>query len=276
MLFVVTPLNLRRLNPFHIPMNWSYKMLSSSIGQKILMSLTGLFLCSFLVIHLIGNIQLLNEDGGLSFNQYTVFMTTSPLIKAISYLLYFTIVFHAYKGLVLAFRNKQARTSKYAISPGNSTSFWASRWMGVLGTIILVFIVVHMSEFWFEYKFGQLPYKQYEVNLSTGEPIAINDYNQPITTKMVEYIEGNSKIVVVKDIYGITRTAFKNPFIVLLYVFSMGAIAFHLIHGFKSAFQTLGLNHSKYNPLIRFLGLWVFGILIPLAFAVLPVYIFFS
>lgn len=256
-------------------MNWPYKMLSSSIGQKILMSLTGLFLCSFLVIHLIGNIQLLRDDHGLAFNQYTVFMTTNPLIKTISYILYVSILFHAYKGLVLAMRNKQARTSKYAISPGNATSFWASRWMGVLGTIILVFIVVHMGEFWYEYKFGHVPFKEYEVNLSTDKVLQpAVEYTQPVDAKMIEYVEGNSRYVIVKDLYDVTLKSFSSPFIVLLYVFSMGAIAFHLIHGFKSAFQTLGLNHSKYNPLIRFLGLWVFGVIIPVAFAILPIFIY--
>lgn len=257
-------------------MNWVTKTLTSSLGKKITMSLTGLFLCSFLAVHLSGNLQLLKHDSGLAFNQYAVFMTTFPLIKVISYGLYAIILYHAIMGLSLASKNSKARKNKYAVSPGNSTSFWASRWMGVLGTIILVFIVVHMSDFWAEYKFGHIPYAQYELNLSTDEVTGVSEFKGAMETKIKEYTEGNSKIIVVKDLYKEVHEAFKNPLLVLLYVFAMFAVAFHLVHGFRSAFQTLGINHNKYNGLIRFLGIWVFGIIIPVLFALIPVYILIS
>lgn len=254
-------------------MNWLTKTLSSSIGKKITMSLTGLFLCTFLVVHLTGNLQLLKSDNGLAFNEYAVFMTTFPLIKFVSYGLYAIILYHAIMGLVLASKNSSARKGKYAVAAGNATSFWASRWMGVLGTIILVFIVVHMGDFWFEYKFGHTPYAQYEVNLSTDEQVGFMEYKGAMDTKMKKYVEGNSEIVIVKDLFREVREAFTNPLLVLLYVFAMGAIAFHLIHGFKSAFQTLGINHSKYNGLINFLAVWVFGIIVPVLFAIIPIVI---
>jgi succinate dehydrogenase / fumarate reductase, cytochrome b subunit len=240
------------------------------------MSLTGLFLCSFLAVHLSGNLQLLKADNGLAFNVYAVFMTTFPLIKFISYGLYAIILYHAIMGLYLASKNSAARKSKYAVSAGNTTSFWASRWMGVLGTIILVFIAVHMSDFWAEYHWGHIPYVQYEIDLATDHTISVDTTIASIEAKKAEIYTQNTKIIIVKDLYREVQEAFKHPLLVLLYVFAMGAVAFHLVHGFKSAFQTLGINHSKYNGLIRFLGIWVFGIIIPVLFALIPVYIFIS
>lgn len=237
------------------------------------MSLTGLFLCSFLAVHLSGNLQLLKTDHGLAFNEYAVFMTTFPLIKVISYGLYAIIFYHAIMGIYLARKNSSARKGKYAVAAGNSTSHWASRWMGVLGTIILVFIVVHMGDFWAEYKFGKLPYVQYTVDLNSDKLMAADTAVAPIETKIQKTYTASTETIIVKDLYREVHHAFTNPLMVLLYVFAMGAVAFHLVHGFKSAFQTLGINHSKYNGLINFLGVWVFGIIIPILFALIPVYI---
>lgn len=255
-------------------MNWLTKMFTSSIGQKLLVAITGLFLCTFLIVHVSGNLQLFKNDNGMSFNLYSVFMTTNPLIKTVSYILYVSILFHAFKGLHLAYKNTQARPTTYQMVNGKANSHWTSRSMGVLGTIILVFIVVHMSNFWFEYKFGEVPYIQYAENIRTGE-VTVADY-QPIHDKMEEWVEGDIKYIVVKDIYQIVATSFKNPFITLLYVISMGALGFHLLHGFKSGFQTLGINHKKYNQAIGFLSTWVFAIIIPLMFAAMPLYFFFK
>lgn len=220
-------------------MNWLVKFLTSSIGKKIIMSLTGLFLCSFLLIHLIGNLQLLKDDGGLAFNVYAKFMTSNPLIKTTSYLLYGSILLHTIQGLMLWRINKKAKGN----TPGgvNKSSTFASRNMALLGTIVLVFIVIHMRQFWFEYKFG-------EVGLDT------NGY---------------------KNLYASVAFAFEQWPYVLLYVLSMIAIAYHLSHGFQSGFQTLGLSHPKYTPAIKKLGLG-FAILIPLGFAIIPIYMFFT
>lgn len=228
-------------------MSWLSKSLNSSIGKKIIMSLTGLFLCSFLVIHLVGNLQLLKDDGGEAFNLYSKFMTSNTLIQIISKLLYATIAGHAAYGLYLAFKNKQARPQAY--HSFNNQSTWASRNMGILGTIILVFIGVHMAQFWYVYKFGDLPYRAYA-----------NEYG---------------KASVAKDLYKIVYIAFKEVWIVGLYVVSMIALSYHLQHGFKSAFQSLGLNHKKYTPLIKTFGFF-FAVIIPAGFAALPLYVYFS
>ncbi|MEZ4804989.1 MAG: succinate dehydrogenase cytochrome b subunit [Bacteroidia bacterium] len=260
-------------------MNWVTHFLKSSIGRKFLMALTGLFLCTFLVVHLIGNLQLLKSDGGLAFNAYAVFMTSNPLIKTISYGLYAIILFHAFWGLYLVSQNKKARPQAYAVVDGSANSKWTSRWMGVLGTIILAFIVMHMSSFWAEYHFSEMPYVQYEQDLVTGDLV----WNQvdPIETKMEQYVSTTSgsnpiQMTTLKNLYWEVQEAFQVWWIVLLYVLAMAAIAFHLVHGFSSAFQTLGINHSKYNGLIRFIGVGVFGIIIPILFALIPVYFFMS
>lgn len=222
-------------------MSWLSTTFSSSLGKKLIMALTGLFLCSFLVVHLIGNFQLLKSDGGESFNLYAKFMTSNPLIRITSILLYTSILGHAAWGLYLVFKNKQARPVAYHTS--NNASTWNSRNMGVLGTIVLAFIIGHMGDFWWEYKFEE------------GFPVQIIDG--------VEY----------KNLYLEVIEAFKVPGIVAFYVFAMAAVAFHLHHGFQSAFQTLGLNHKKYTPIIKGFGA-VFAYIIPAAFAAIPLIIF--
>ncbi|UBM57802.1 succinate dehydrogenase cytochrome b subunit [Marinilongibacter aquaticus] len=255
-------------------MSWLTKTLSSSIGKKVLMAITGLFLCSFLVIHLVGNLQLFKDDGGYAFNTYSVFMTSNPLIKTISYVLYFSILFHAFWGIYLEYQNKKARPVGYAVSK-NQGSF-ASKNMAILGTIILVFIAVHLSNFWYQYHFGHLPYVTYTENLASGEITAIeslpSDYSQE--AKMLEVLneQAGTKSVTVKDLYLEAETAFSHPLLVILYVISMAVLGFHLMHGFQSGFQTLGLNHPKYSPFIKKVGVWIFAILIPAAFAVMPIY----
>lgn len=264
--------------------------INSSIGKKVTMSLTGLFLVSFLIIHLIGNLQILKLDDGYAFNSYAKFMTTNPIIKTVSYLLYASILYHAIAGLALAFKNYGARKEKYAVA-NKSTSPWTSRYMGILGTIILVFIVVHMGDFWREYKFEadfeQQSYfvynygtEEYSVSVTNSEDP--QTMNQELMTK-IELAHGkenatkarNGNLATYKDLYSEVRGAFESPLYVLLYVLSMLAIMFHLWHGFKSAFQTLGVNHPNVNKLIQVVG-GLIATVIPLAFAFIPLYIYFN
>ena len=249
--------------------------LQSSIGKKLLMSLTGLFLCSFLVIHLIGNLQLYKNDEGLAFNSYSVFMTSNPLIKTVSYLLYSSILFHAFWGLYLVYQNKKARPVAYHVQAGNTNSSWASRNMGILGTVVLVFISVHMADFWYEYKFGHVPYRVYQEDLGSGKVLSMPYQGEPIDAKMTEFMAAPSvRVVIIKDLFAEVSEAFKNPVIVALYVISMFALAFHLMHGFRSGFQTLGVNHVRYNGLISAIGVYGFGLIIPLMFAAMPLYFY--
>ncbi len=208
------------------------------------MSLTGLFLILFLVVHLAGNLQLLLHDGGKAFNTYAKFMTTNPIIKTISYLLYLSILVHAIQGWAIWRANRAARGVGYAVKVTRAvnTNARAASNMGWLGTIIFIFIVIHLYQFWLQMKLGNLPMATYE----DGE---------------------------VKDLYAIVSVAYQNLGYVLFYVFSMAVIAFHLLHGFQSAFQTLGLSHHKYSPAIRFAGV-AYAIIVPALFALIPVYMY--
>ncbi|HYG40063.1 MAG TPA: succinate dehydrogenase cytochrome b subunit [Cytophagales bacterium] len=225
-------------------MSWFKETLSSSIGRKVLMSLTGLFLCSFLVIHAAGNLQLFKGDDGQAFNEYTKFMTSSILIKTISYLLYISILLHVIDGFLLIARNKKARPVGYEMWKASDNSMWASRNMGILGTLILIFLVVHLRAFWWEYHFGEI-----NTVIYNGE----------------EY----------RDMYSVVIFAYKQWYYSLFYVLMMIPLGFHLLHGFRSGFQTLGLRHKKYTPFVEGFGI-IFSIVIPAAFAAMPIYLFLS
>ncbi len=254
------------------------KTFSSSLGKKLIMSLTGLFMCLFLVVHLTGNLQLFKDDGGQAFNAYTYFMTHFWAVKIISYILYASIIVHAIYALVLTLNNKKARTVGYAVYAGEKSSPWASRNMGILGTVLLIFIVVHMSNFWAQYHWGGLPYTRYETELQNPENVTITEL--PVSTTEImhsEYIDvqNGNQVLIAKDLYKVVYLSFKQWWYVTLYVIAMLAMSFHLVHGFKSGFQTLGLDHKRYLPIIKLLSVWLFGVLIPIGFALMPLYIFF-
>jgi succinate dehydrogenase / fumarate reductase cytochrome b subunit len=219
-------------------MNWFSNLLSSTLGRKVLMALTGLFLILFLVIHLIGNLQLLHHDEGQAFNVYAHFMTSNPLIKIISYVNYAFILLHIIWAILLTRRNRAARGPQgYAV--GNNTSHWSSRNMGILGTFIALFLIIHLRGFWYEMHWGGIATANYDGT----------DY---------------------KNLFAVVDAAYSQWWYVAIYVVSMVLLAFHLFHGFGSAFQTLGLNHVKYNPIIKFVGV-AFAIIVPALFALIPI-----
>lgn len=219
-------------------MSWFNNFLTSSIGNKVLVSFTGLFLCLFLIVHLAGNLQLLIDDGGASFNAYSDVMSSNLLIKIIAIALYIAILAHAYKGIAIYLKNRRARGNiKYAVKSGSGTS-WASRNMAFLGTLVFIFIAIHMAQFWYKFKFG--------------------------------YVEANNVTH-----YEVVNAAFQVPWIVGFYVLAQVALGWHLIHGFQSAFQTLGLRKGKYTRFIVNTGV-VFSIFIPLAFALIPIFMYFG
>lgn len=217
-------------------MSWLTKFFSSSIGNKFLMSLTGLFLCLFLVVHLAGNLQLLINDGGESFNAYVKVMESNLLIKVIAYGLYLAILAHTYKGVVIYLQNRKARGSvRYAVKSTRDTT-WASRNMIWLGSLLFVFIAIHMSQFWYRFKFTHLEETEF---------------------------------------YTVVDLGFQQAWIVIFYVLGQVVLAWHLVHGFQSAFQTIGWRNGKYTKLLQNLGLG-FAILIPFLFAIIPVLMFYD
>lgn len=255
-------------------MSKSKPILSSTLGKKLIMSLTGLFLCTFLTVHLIGNLQLFKSDDGYAFNNYAYFMTHFAPIKIVSYLLYASVIVHAIYALVLTLKNKSARPIGYNQSSGNANSKWNSRNMGILGTIVLVFLATHMQNFWWKYHNDQVPYIEYQKDLVTQEVTSREISASEFTDFMVTNVDG-VEITKARDLYKQVAFAFENVGLVLFYVLAMAALSFHLIHGFQSAFQTLGFNHRRYIGIIKFLGVWVFGIIIPIAFAAIPLYFCF-
>ncbi len=230
-------------------MNWFSTYLTSSIGRKLTMSLTGLFLILFLIVHLLGNLQILRSDHGQAFNQYSYFMTHNPLIEIIAYGLYFFILLHAVQGLLLWASNRKAKGTTYAVRHRDKGVTWAAQNMALLGSLIFVFLVIHMGDFWYKVKFTQ-------------------------DLKLIHAYKGYEDSDV-KDLYFSVFSAFQDPLYVALYVFSMVVLAFHLSHGFQSAFQTLGARHPKYLGLLQKAGL-AYSILIPLGFAIIPLIIYFS
>lgn len=287
-------------------------LLKSSIGKKYWMALTGLFLCLFLVGHLIGNLQLIFADA-LAFNQYALFMTTNPAVKILSYLTYASILFHAIDGIVLAVQNQKARPVKYVMNKPEKNTVWASRNMAVLGTIILIFIVTHMVNFWAVMHFnkdmplqmisvkGQMGAEQ-KLYITTGSgqgrflPEASVDGENLIKegNKFYALIPGDHNDTAAKgsedkrqkvffaegykDLHKITVAFFKHEtyglIATILYVLAMVALGFHLYHGFGSAFQSMGANNPKYNGFIRKFG-YSFAIIVPFLFAIIPLYIHF-
>jgi succinate dehydrogenase / fumarate reductase cytochrome b subunit len=250
------------------------KTFSSTLGRKLIMCLTGLFLCSFLLVHLTGNFQLFKNDGGLAFNQYAHFMTHFTPIKIVSYLLYSSILIHTLWALIITQKNKKARTVAYAITPKDG-SIWSSRNMGILGTILFVFIVVHMANFWYKYHQGHTPLIEYRTDLNSGATMS-RTINESEFNGYVSYIDNGIEITKSEDLYLEVSNAFQQWWLVLFYVVAMGSLSFHLVHGFQSSFQTLGWNNSKYRPIIKFVGVWIFSILIPIGFAAMPLYFFFK
>lgn len=267
-------------------------ILKSSIAKKYWMAFTGLFLCVFLLGHLAGNLQLIFSDA-LHFNQYALFMTTNPAVKILSYVTYISILFHAIDGIVLTIQNKKARPVAYAKTDGSSSSF-SSRNMAVLGTIILVFIVTHMVNFWAVMHFDKnMPLQTISIGVQGQEqeyylttdggylPKAQVDQKMIKIENRTEFFDAAANVKIkegYKDLHKITVAFFKDPktglIATILYVLAMFTLAFHLLHGFQSAFQSIGLNSPKYTPTIKKAGV-LFSIIVPLLFAIIPIYIHF-
>lgn len=248
-----------------------FKMLfRSSLGRKLIMSMTGLFLCLFLIVHLGGNLTLFAGDEGYTFNVYAHFMTHFPPVTFAGYLLYVSILIHAWYAIVQTVKNRRARKVPYAVPPKAGAS-WASLNMGLLGSIIFLFLVIHMSNFWGRYKFTEGTYREYRTDLATGQLTAVEYVPTSPDFEYAVFTEGGTEIVRVKDLYAIVTESFSMLWYVILYLVAMVAVSYHLYHGFQSAFQSAGLAHRKYTPIIRWTGVWIFAVVIPLTFASMPV-----
>ncbi len=198
------------------------------------MALTGLFLCSFLLVHLYGNSNLFGNPASAkeSFDSFSKFMSTFPPLRVIEVGLALGFILHIAQAVILYFQNKAARPVAYAVKPGNETSSPLSRIMIWSGALVFFFLVVHVKSFFID----------------------------------VRMLQGHEA-----SMYDAVRANFENIWYAVLYLIALLFLGLHLNHGFQSAFQTLGLNHKKYTPLIKGLGL-LYSILVPLGFASMPIY----
>lgn len=214
----------------------------STLSRKLLLAFTGFFLSFFLLIHFLGNLQLFlpQEEAHLQFNAYSHFLSGNILIKIVSYILYISIILHAVDGLIITLKNKKSGGSYQSDRRGRASK-WSSRNMGILGTLILIFLVIHFQNFWYIYKFGNPPLDE----------------------------NGN------KDLYILVITIFKEWWYVIIYIISMAALCFHLIHGIHSAIRTLGIYHPKYVKAIKTIGI-AYSVIICFGFSLMPIYIFFT
>lgn len=219
-------------------MSWK-SYLTTSIGKKIQMSLTGIFLIVFLIVHCYVNAQIFWNDGGEAFNKAAHFMGTNFLVRTMEIGLFALLLLHVIQGLALYFSNRSKRSSRYAVNARNQTSKWYSRNMALLGTLILLFLIMHLSHFWVPSRITGL------------EPVIIDgkEYHN-LYAEMAHVFTGNLLVLVV-------------------YTAGCISLAWHLLHGFYSSLQTLGLATHRYKPLIMFIGT-AFSIIVPLIFILMP------
>lgn len=217
--------------------------LSASIGKKFIMSISGLFLILFLAVHLFVNILLLFDDSGELYNVAANFMATNPAIGIIEPLLGLGFLVHILWSFVLEYQNWKARPVKYNKKNNTATSSWASRNMLILGALILVFLVIHIINFYWIMRF----------NPHTMESVTINGVHM-------------------EDSYALVAGKFKtSPVYGAFYVLSAILLGLHLSHGFWSAFHTLGWNNKNWINRLQIIGK-VYAIVIAVGFSIIPLY----
>lgn len=230
-----------------IYMKWSF-FFTSAIGKKIVVGLSGLFLISFLVIHcglnacIFADLSIFDPaDNGEMFNRAAHFMGSTVLIRIIEIFLFVGFFIHIIQSYQLTVQNRRRRGIGYEKPLGERGSKWYSRSMGLLGTIILLFLIVHISAFWW--------------------PSRVSQTLQPVSY-------GNG--VEMHNLFLRMYEVFQSPAIVVLYLLACLSLAFHLAHGFSSAFRTMGVHNRKYIQMLRGFG-YFFAVTVSLLFALMPV-----
>ena len=232
-------------------MKWS-EFFTSSIGKKLIMSLSGIFLISFLVVHVGLNATVFNDlpifdpnDDGRMFNKAAHFMGSTVVIRIMEIGLFVFFLLHIIQGYTLTASNLAKRKIQYKVKMGTKGTTWYSKSMGLLGTLLLLFLVMHIAHFW-------VPSR---VTMDLA-PVQYGDMEaHNLFKRMVE--------------------VFQEPWVVILYVLGCISLGWHLLHGFQSAFRTLGLSNHRYIDTIKFMGAG-FSILVPLLFALMPISMYFG
>jgi succinate dehydrogenase / fumarate reductase cytochrome b subunit len=207
-------------------MYWLIWTFTSSIGKKMVMAITGLMFCAFLLVHLIGNLTI--YGGKDLFIAYVDHLHSyGPLITLAELVLLVLALTHICMGAILFYQNLKARPVRYAVKKSGGGRTFASAIIPYTGLILLAFIILHL-----------------------------------ITFRFVDKTEVND--------FQILTTTFAQPWYVVIYAFAVIVAAFHVRHGFWSAFQSLGANHPKYMPVIQGASL-IFSLIVAAGFASIPV-----
>lgn len=214
-------------------MTWK-QLFTSSIGKKYLMGFTGFFLIFYLLVHASINSLIFYNDEGVTFNEVAHFMLVNYVVRVLEVGLFTAFILHSIQGLFLWKQNREARKIKYHIQKYPREIKWFSRYMGWLGTFILLFLVMHLWHFW-------------------------------AGTKSELYLGGAEL-----NLYQEMKMIFTNPIWFTLYMIGLASLLFHLLHGFQSAFQTFGINNRRWIPLVRGFGIF-YSIAICLLFASMPI-----
>lgn len=222
-------------------MKWS-ELFNSSVGRKLVMSLTGIFLITFLIVHAGVNACIWANDGGLMFNKAAHFMGSMVVIRIVEIGLFLGIFIHIIQGYVLEFSNRNKRSKGYRVKMGSKGSKWYSRSMGLLGTILLLFFILHWYHFWVPSRFTGI--EQRQVIPGTGREL--------------------------HDLYSLMQLTFSELWVVVVYVLACISLFWHLVHGFQSAFRTLGMSSPKYVTLVQTIG-FAYALIISTVFAMMPI-----
>ena len=212
-----------------------------------MMAISGLFISFFLVIHLIGNLILIIPDSFFPiefwnnvanvhdmYNAYSHFLVHFWPVSVIAWVLYACIIIHIVDAIIITNQNRKSKGDTYVVTDKTSST-WYSRNMGILGTILAGFIIIHMAQFWLKYKV----------------------------------------LEVEEDLYNLVVATFKVGWFVILYVVSIIAMGFHLIHGIESAHTSLGLYQKRLVKIVKVFALW-FSIIMTILYAIIPIIIYFK
>lgn len=224
-------------------------LLKSSIGRKVAMALSGLFLVVFLTQHFVINSTAVIDPD--TFNSWSQFMGTNPLVQfVLQPILIGGVIFHFVMGFVLELQNRKARPVKYVNFKGGAAAPWTSRNMILSGLVVLAFLGLHFYDFWIHEM--TVKYVQGDMTglINPGDPASGYRYYEETVLK------------------------FESPIRVILYVISFILLALHLWHGFASTFQSVGFNNSYSKALSKFAKVW--SIAIPVGFIFIAVYLHFN
>ncbi|MGE5521630.1 MAG: succinate dehydrogenase cytochrome b subunit [Candidatus Dadabacteria bacterium] len=234
-------------------MKWS-QFFTSAVGRKIVMALTGFFLIVFLLVHvglnstIFYDLKWLNpNDNGEMFNKAANFMGSTIVMRLLEIVLFIGFIIHIIQGYVVELKNRTRRGTGYKISMGNTGSTWYSRSMAILGTLIFLYLIMHVAQFWV--------------------PSRI--------TKSLEEVSYAGIAHPIHNLYLRMFEVFQQPFVVVLYLIGVLSLAYHLMHGFQSAFRSIGVHNRKYLGMLKGLG-YAFTIIVCVLFALMPISMYLS